>query len=173
MVYVVLSKEIDNLQNKIIVFLKQLLKLNNIRYRLLFVNQHINDTDLEKITDNDYILWHPKIAGNNLNQVIEYQKSIVLLEHKTILIQKISDKNPINENLAINYGFFVMYINDNIDITNNEWKIVVNQNLYLLTLEKFLNLLKSDIHNWIDNKIPDNFFIGSQEKTTKINQVEL
>ena len=58
--------------------------------------------------------------------VKKYINSIVILEHKTVLIQKISNRNPINENMALNHNFDLMYIEEDYnDITNLEWKLVM------------------------------------------------
>lgn len=176
MVYIMLSRQIDNMQEKIIEFVKKTLRINNINYHLKFFNKHINDDEVLDISENDFVLWHPKVAGDNLSHVIDYKNSIVLLEQKTVLIRKVSDKNPINENLAINHEFFILYINEfDSELTNKEWKIVVQENLYLITFDKLILLLKNDSTNWKDGIIPDEIQnkIIEEQNQKKINQINL
>lgn len=176
MVYIMLSRQIDDMQEKIIEFVKKTLRINNINYHLKFFNKHINDDEISEINENNFLLWHPKVAGDNLSIVIDYKNSIVLLENKTVLTRKVSEKNPINENLAINYGFFIMYINEfDTEITNKEWKIVVQENLYLVVFDTLIKLLKKDLSNWKNNKIPEVIEnkLLEEQMLKKISQINL
>ncbi len=148
MIHIILSKSNNQLQNNIIQFIKTHIKGNNINYRIIFSEQHIRDKKIESIDKKDIILWHPLIAGSNLHLVKQYYNSIVILEKPTIYLQKISPNNPVNENMAINTGFYILYINPNDnDITNDEWKYVVSEELYIIKLETLLALVINDIGN--------------------------
>lgn len=148
MIHIILSKVHTQLQSNIIQFIKTHIKGNNINYQIIFSEQHIRDKKIELIDKKDIILWHPLIAGSNLHLVKQYYNSIVILEKPTIYLQKISPNNPVNENMAINNGFYILYINPNDnDITNDEWKYVVSEELYIIKLETLLALVINDIGN--------------------------
>jgi hypothetical protein len=133
MIYILLSNETNNkyifgLQVKIMNFLKEKLKnLDSKKYKIIYCPKHIIEKNIEEIDIyNDYVLWHANVAYNNLSLVKKYINSIVILEHKTVLIQKISNRNPINENMALNHNFDLMYIEEEYnDVTNLEWKLVM------------------------------------------------
>lgn len=148
MIYVMLSKENSVLQKNIANFLK-VFKYDNIQYKLIFNPKHIFESTIADINQSkDIVLWNPYVAYSNLDLVKQFQNSIVILEKPTLLIQKISEANPINENVAINHGFFLIYINpDREEITNNEWKLVVQEDQYVMTMENLLNLIKTDESN--------------------------
>lgn len=141
MIYVLLTNHINNdLQVKIIKFLKLHFE-NKIPYKLIFNPLHIIEKTLDHITNDDYLLFHPLVASNNLLIVKKYHNSIVILQNKTVLIQKLSKRNSINENMAINNGFKLMYIEPEYDdITNDDWKLVIGENDYLLSINKLLQL---------------------------------
>jgi len=155
MIYVLLSKKKSELQNNIISFVKQIIKNNNFTYSIILNNKHIIESDLKHIDlINDIILWHPNIASDNLEIVKSFSNSIIILDKPSLYIQKISEFNPINENLAINNGFFIIYINPcTTDITNDEWKLVVQEDMYLMTSEKLIELINSDNTNICKEKI--------------------
>lgn len=133
MIYILLYKKPENefisdLQKRIILFLNEFLvkNIDKSEYKIILCNKHIIENDL-KIIDikNDYVLWHPNLASDNLSLVKRFINSIVILKHKTVLIQKISKRNSINENMAINNNFKLMYIeNDYNDVTNLNYKLV-------------------------------------------------
>jgi hypothetical protein len=129
-------------QKEIINFFKNKIKSNNIEYKILFMKELIiPDFIVEEIDkQNDIIFWEPKLAHYNIELMKTFSNSIVILKKPTIYLQKISEFNYINENMAINNGFFIMYINpEMIDITNSEWKLAIRDDIFLLTIEKFLN----------------------------------
>ena len=155
MIYVMLSKSEITLQKKIIYFIKTNIKNNNFEYKIIYNNQHIWESDLIEINSlKDIILWHPNIAYDNLELVKSFSNSIVILDKPSLYVQKISRLNPINENLAINNGFFIIYINPcTSDITNDEWKLVVQEDMYLMNIDSLLNLINTDITNIKTEKI--------------------
>lgn len=143
MVYVMLTenklltKYQKYLQKDIIEFLKLWFVQTDIKYQVIYNPKFIIESKLPKINKNSIVLWEPITAANNIVLVNHYQNSIVILKNRTILLQKISEHNPINENTAINYGFLIMYIdNEHFDITNNEWKLVVSETNYTTTIEQ-------------------------------------
>lgn len=141
-------------EKDIIEYVKKYFKENRIRYKLIINDFHIIESKISMINKNDFVLWHPEVAGNNLSIVKQYKFSIVLLKSKTLLIQKISSLNPINENLAVSNGFFVLYMNQDInDETNKEWKLVVKEETYLISIDKLLCLVKQDPNNKIKRKL--------------------
>lgn len=143
-----------NLESEIIEYVKIHLKEKQIKYKLIINDLHIIESKIKMINDNDFILWHPEVAGNNLSIVKQYKHSIVLLKSKTLLIQKLSSLNPINENLAVSNCFYVLYMNNNInDITNREWKLVVKEETYLLVIDRLLEMILRNPKNKIKRKL--------------------
>ena len=129
-------------QKQIIDFLKLNIRSNNIKYKLMFAKQNMDDKDIEQINQNDIVLWHPNIAASNIDFVKRFKHSIVLLQSKTVLIQKESVKNPITENMAVNHGFYIMYLDEfDKESTNADWSMVVNQDSYLVTFDRFKKLI--------------------------------
>lgn len=148
MIYFIISKEKNLIQENIISFIKSNIKpLYN--YRIIFSSTHINDSDIKFVVkEKDIIFWEPIVAYNNLEILKSIQNSIVILERPTILIQKISRFNYINENMAINHGFFIFYLKpDENDITNSEWKLAVKSDLYLIDNTKLKLIIESDNSN--------------------------
>lgn len=142
MIYVLLTNDKKNnynieYQSKIIKFLKQ--HFINIQYKFIFNPLHIIERNLDEIKQDDYILFHPYVASNNLWLVKKFNNSVVILQNKTLLIQKISKRNYINENTAINNGFKLLYIDvDYNDITNDEYKLVIPEDDYTTTINKII-----------------------------------
>lgn len=144
------SKNIDyhlDLQKKIVTFLKESIKSHKfINVKIYISPKHIIEKTLNEINKNtDYIIWHPLVAHNNLTLLKTYKNSIVLLQKKTVLLQKISENNPINENMAINNNFKLMYIDENNDdITNQDYRILGYKGDYLITIDELITKLKND-----------------------------
>jgi hypothetical protein len=155
MIYIMLSKKYSELQRNIISFIKDNIKNNNFQYKIIFNEKHIFESDLINIDNSkDIVLWHPNIASDNLELVKSFLNSIIILDKPSLYIQKISEWNPINENLAINNGFFIIYINPSTtDITNDEWKLVVQSDMYLMSIETLLELINKDESNICQEKI--------------------
>lgn len=136
-------EEVKNKQNQIIKFVKEYVRDKNHPYHLKFCKLHLDDSDMEDVKPSDIILWHPNIAATNLDMVVSYKNSIVVLMSKTLFLRKLSIANPVNENMAVNHGFHVMYVDENYsDITNNEWKLVVDKESYLITHEQFTHIIE-------------------------------
>ena len=177
MIHVILSNQFSVSKNNIIKFVKQHIK-PNFNYKLHFFQNHIRDFSFVD-TKKDIILWQPNIANFNLEYVKQCYYSIVILDKPTIYVQKISQYNYINENMAINGGFYILYLNpSNNDITNDEWKLAVKEDMFLVDLEKLNTLILRDVSNIRDtplktkinvseiNEIKDNFFV---KRTEQIN----
>lgn len=163
MIYVILQKQESELQKLIINFVKENIKYKNFDYTIIWCNkQHIIESQLEIInSEKDIVLWNPFVAGNNLELVKSFNNSIVILEKTSLYMQKLSSENPINENLAINHGFYIIYIYpEKREISNDDWKLVVQNEMFLLTLEQLQELIiKGDESNIKKEKviIPDIF----------------
>jgi hypothetical protein len=154
MIYILLANEKSVLQSKIVEFVKTHIKNNNFEYSLIICKTiHIIEETIAHINNTDIVLWHPKIAHFNLELVKSFGNSIVILEKPSLYIQKISEFNYINENIAINNGFYLIYIEDKSDITNDDWKLVVQEDMYLLAIEKLLELIKKDESNTKKEKV--------------------
>ena len=174
MVYIILSKD-DSLNRKnIIEFTKQKIKFNNFNYHMVYVEQHIFENKLNFINHTkDIVLWEPKVAYNNLEILKQFQNSIVILDKPTLYVQKISEFNYINENTAINNGFYLVYINpNNKDITNDEWKLVVKEEMYLMNHEQLINLISNDLENIKTEKLHNSDVFDTIIDFTK-NQINL
>lgn len=143
------SSELQHTYQKNLVRFFKDLKINNtlsINIKLIFVDlfiieQQLNDVNLAiKENKYTYIFWNKYVAGKNLWLVKQYFKSIVVLENKTILIRKISDDNPINEQLASNNGFHILYMDETKDdVTNIEYKLVIHRDQYLIEQQKLIH----------------------------------
>lgn len=122
----------------LIEFIKDEIK-SNYEYKILKPKSKINDLDFS--SENDIFIFEPMIANKNLDILRKYPNSIVVLEKPTILIQKISKFNPINENIAINNNFKLLYLSDEVDPTNNEFKIILNENEFIITKKQLFDLI--------------------------------
>ena len=122
------------------------LKSANLNFKFIFNPQHIIENKIPQFEAEDIILWHPSIAGSNLELMKQYVNSIVILQKKTILLQKISKNNPITENMSINHEFKILYIDPEAnDITNDDYQLVLAENHYTLKLEKLIELIQQNI----------------------------
>ena len=146
-IHLILTNKIDSvnidyhldLQKKIILFIKENILSQTIKTKIYISPKHIIEKTIENIDrENDYVIWHPLTAFNNLTLLKTFKNSIVLLHKKTVLIQRISENNPINENMAINHNFKLLYIDNNDDITNQDYRILGYESDYLITLEKLI-----------------------------------
>lgn len=150
-IHLILSKKIESvnidyhldLQKKIVNYFKQFTKENpNINVKIYIVPKHIVEKTIERIDKTDYIIWHPLVAHNNLTLLKTFKNSIVMLEKKTVLLQKISVNNPVNENMAINHNFKLIYIDEqNDDITNIDYRILGYSGDFLISREQLLTKL--------------------------------
>ena len=130
------------LQQKIVHFLRDNL---NDKFSIIFTKKHIIESTIKHIDfDNDIIIWHPLVAHNNLEVLKKYKYSIVILKHKTVLIQRISENNPVNENMAVNHNFKLLYMEDNDDLTNEDYNILGSQEDYIITLEKIRQIINKN-----------------------------
>lgn len=130
----------DILKNKIIKYAQKHFKQNEIEYKIISIKRHIFHAQIQHIDrELDIVIWHPIVAANNLEIVKYFFRSIVILERPTIFVQKVSEFNPINEQIAINSGFYILYLYPGKeDLTNEDWKIIVSKDLYLLDTKKLL-----------------------------------
>ena len=137
--YMATANRSDELQPKIITFLKKLLIGYNLK--IIINPTHIIENKLPKFTEHDLLLWHPIIGAENI-EILKNNNSLVILLNKTIYLQRISKRNPINENLAVNNNFRILYIDELFsDITNADYKLAVQEDDYRITHEQFRNNL--------------------------------
>lgn len=140
MVYIFLPKNKEYISNRFVLeFLEKYIK-HSYEYKVLWVKRHLKDVDVPILGDNDIAIWHPAVANYNIHIVSTFT-SVVILERETLFLQKISKFNPINENMAIAHGFYVHYIDDETDITNDEWKLVIKKEDYYIAFTEIVNIL--------------------------------
>lgn len=152
MIHIMLSKNRKDIHNKqIIEWLRNNIQKENFEYSIKLCNSYLFDSEIKHIQHSDFIFWHPIIAGNNVEVVRSYPKSIVILEHQTILNEKISKVNPINEVTAVNNSFYIMYLDEDSK-PSKEWKLSVKTESYLMEQSKILRILKSDKNNFKKDK---------------------
>lgn len=154
MIYCLLSKKMlktknnkINLNKQIIEWFRNNIQKNNLEYKIKFVNEYIFEQEISEITNKDYIFWNPFIASKNLALVQEYKNSIVVIERQTNMNQKLTHLHPINENLAVNYGFFLMYLDEN-EAVSTDWRLAIQKTNYLMTQEQILQILLSNPENY-------------------------
>jgi hypothetical protein len=112
-------------------------------YKIVWCNDFIDDDFLKDIKPNDVVFWEPMLASNNMHMLKEMKKPVVLLEKPTVLIQEKSVNNHITENEAINNNFWIYYMNpDNNDITNRDWKLITNEDNWLLDKKKLNKIVE-------------------------------
>lgn len=150
-IHLILTKNINSinieyhldLQKKIVEFFKNIKLKYNIKIKIYYNPKHIIENNLKDIDrNNDYVIWHPIVAHNNLTLLKTFKNSIVILHKKTVFLQKISENNPINENMAINHNFKLLYIdNKNDDITNQDYRILGYENDFLITIDNLIKKL--------------------------------
>lgn len=85
---------------------------------------HINETKLD-IGDKDFVLFTPIMSASNLDLVQKLENAVIVFESKTVYLQRISPKNPINENVVIHRDIKILYLTDFEDKTNEDWKLVI------------------------------------------------
>lgn len=128
------------IQNDLVKYLDANLS-KDIKIKILMLPKHIIESSLNLLTDSMLIFWHPELAANNLDLVKRNKNSIVLLKKRTVLIQKSSKYNPINENMAINHDFKICYMSEENDVTNMDWKLVLSEEVFVLTIEKINQII--------------------------------
>jgi hypothetical protein len=102
------------------------LKDSTIKAKVIIVeNECLLEKDLIDVCVDDFIIWTPITASQNLVHVTNFYNSVVVLENTTTYIRKLSDTNPINENLSLNHNFKIMYLREYDDITNDEYKLII------------------------------------------------
>ncbi len=150
------------------------INLNNIKFFGSRKNRKkfelIIDKKVREKTGNTFVLWNPDVASKNLSYVNQVPNSVIILESQTFMNEKVSKKNPINENLAVNYGFYLMYLNEG-DISK-EYKLPVQTEMYLMNQKKLLNIFMSNPNNFKKTKIKIQNTFNDKENLTK-NQVML
>lgn len=145
------------------------INLNNIKFfgsrknRIIF--DKLIDEKIKEKTGNTFVLWNPIVASKNLNYVNQVPNSVVILESQTFMNEKLSKKNPINENLAVNYGFYLMYLNES-DISK-EYKLAVQPEMYLMYQRKLLNIFMNNPNNFKKIKIKVQNTFNDDENLTK------
>jgi hypothetical protein len=138
-----------------------------IEYEVIYFNEFRNYYEFECIEPFDYIIWEPIVASWNLDFINIHTNSIIILKNPTLLIQKISRKNPINESTAINNGFRILYMDPkDIDITNEEWKLLIDDEKFVISIDKLRRIIKPSLKNKIEIepfKIMRNSTIGEYQ----------
>jgi hypothetical protein len=145
--FIMLSKNKKNyFQEYILQYIINNFKKYGIIYEIILCNEFKNDNEFTNIKIDDYILWEPITAFWNIDYVNSHVNSIIILKNPTILIQKISNKNPINESLAIINGFRILYMDpEDMDVTNEEWRLVIGAVNYSITIEKLRKIIKPNL----------------------------
>lgn len=149
--YIGLSKNINLveinkhllLQKNIIEYFKCKLDLSvskNIKI-ILSKKKHIIESNLIDIdVNNSIVFWHPIVAYNNMVLVNKYKNSVVFIDKPTLLNQKISEYNPITEEVAINNNFKLIYLNNiDDDITNINYTVLGFNNESIFDFTKLIN----------------------------------
>lgn len=169
--FIMLSKNKRNyFQEYILQYIINNFKKYGIVYEIILCNEFKNDDEFTKIKIDDYILWEPITAFWNIDYVNSHVNSIVILKNPTILIQKISNKNPINESLAIVNGFRILYMDpEDMDVTNEEWRLVLNAVNYSITIEKLRKLIKPNLND----KLQIEMYRTMRDSNISQNQVNL
>jgi hypothetical protein len=127
-----------------------------IEYQFIYCDKLLNDEVLSEISVYDYLLWEPIIAFWNIDYLKLYINSVVILSNPTLLVQKISNKNPINESTAINIGFYILYMDpDDIDITNDDWKVALPAENYVIPIDKLRKLIYPNVKEQIEINVPN------------------
>jgi hypothetical protein len=140
--YMATTDRRDELQPKSIAYLKSLLRElpERQRYSIVYNPKHIFESRLPEFFPEDVLLWHPNVAADNLD-IVGRHHSYVLLMNRTIYIQKLSMRNPVNENMAMNNDFKLLYIDEAFsDITNDNYKLAVPDDDFRITKERFMEL---------------------------------
>lgn len=176
MIYLMLENKNTEYQKNIVNFFKSKIKNNHlniqIEYKVIYNKKHIFESDITEINQDDIILWSPFVVFHNLEIVKNFLNSIVILEKPTVLIQKISELNPVNESMAVNHGFYLMYISDKQDITNTEYKMIVQEENYLMTVDNLLDLINENPNNF-KKEIQEDIFTEIVEIGKNITQIRL
>lgn len=131
-------EDTDNYNKEIVSFLSK--KINRNRtVKIIKCNKHIIEQTLSHINSDDYVLWNPKLASDNLYLVNQFRNSVVILKHQTFYIQKNNIKNPITENMAINNNFKIAYIDETETNVNSNYSLILDKSYYLFDINKLNN----------------------------------
>lgn len=110
-------------------------------FKFVVTNEYIYNKSIKDIGKQDLVIWNPSTASKNIDIVSNFN-SVILLQKPTVYIQKQSKSNPFTENMAINLGLKISYINPENDITNDEYKLVVSEKYYYVdNLTEHINKL--------------------------------
>lgn len=132
--------KLSDYQRLIVEFLLPLNKIQKINLLTidLFFDDRIENVDLM----NDYVFIDKDFAYNNLDVVKSFQHGVVMLENETVYFRKINKLNPVNENLALNHNFKILYLKpETQENTNDEYRIIVDNSNYLFNYEKLVSLI--------------------------------
>ena len=137
------NRKVNDYQQIIIDFL---LEVNEIQKIIVLPIDLFFDDKIEMIDKvNDYVFIDKNFAYNNIDVVKSFQNGVVLLDNETVFFRKINKLNPVNENLALNHNFKILYLKpDTVENTNDEYKIIVDNNNYLFDYGKFLTIIKNN-----------------------------
>lgn len=156
------TDKLTSFDNKLIKFIKRYVRAENIDYRLIFVNPYWTEADVQKFIEPfknvQYIFWSGNLTKNNLSIVKRFQQSIVVLSRQTIL----SINNGFNENDAINHNLQIMYLDEEEQEYNKDWKMAIKSGYYNISQRQILDSIYNNIDNqktYSDNQseFEDNF----------------
>jgi len=134
------SKQLNDYQKDILNFFK------NYQIKIIVIDLFFENL-IEMIDrDNDFVFFDKDFAYNNIDVVKSMQNGIVILPNETVYLRKINKLNPINETMAINHNFQIIYLKPLLsENTNDEWKIIVHEKNYIFNLK--------NIEQWKISKI--------------------
>jgi len=128
------NKRITDYQQLIIDTFKDLKTKYTIKLKI--VDLFFEDEFVEINKYEDLVFFDKDFAYNNIDVIKSYINGIILINNETVFFRKINKLNPINEELAINHNFKIAYLTDEVENTNNNYKIIVDKSNYVYDLKK-------------------------------------
>lgn len=155
------KEKLSSFDNKVIKWIKRNIRSENIDYRLLFVKSYLADSDISKLNLHDknvqFIFWSGKLAKNNLSIVKQFPNSIVILSKHTMLG---INSDWFNENDAINHNLNIMYLTEEEQEYNREWKLAIRPDFYSISQKRILDQIYDDpknFKNYCNEEFEDTF----------------
>ena len=153
------TEKLSSFDNKVIKWIKRNIRSENIDYRLLFVNLFLKQSDVSKLDlGNDkiqFIFWSSKLTKYNLSIVKEFPNSVVLLTKESVF--SVNNYQYFTENDAINHNLNIMYLEEEEQDYNKDWKLAIKKSFYNLSQRTILEQIYNNESNYKNNETKEEF----------------
>lgn len=163
------KEKLNTFDNRVIKWIKRNLRSENIDYKLIFLKPYITELELNllDLSNNkiQYIFWSGNLTNKNLSIVKQFQNSIVMLSKQTIFSV---NNNGFTENDAINHNLKIMYLDEEEQEYNKDWKLAIKSSYFNITQRIILESIYNNESNYKNSEIVNEEFEDNFENLTKI-----